>query len=68
VHLASVQMARPDATLVFDVEPQVARATRERVFDWAATERLRVAGAHLGFPGFGHVVRAGNGFAYAPET
>jgi len=68
VHLASVQMARPDATLVFDVEPQVARATRERVLDWAATEYLRVAGAHLGFPGFGHVVRAGNGFAYAPET
>jgi glyoxylase-like metal-dependent hydrolase (beta-lactamase superfamily II) len=67
VHLASVQMARPDATLVFDVDPALARATRQSVLDWAATERLCVAGAHLGFPGFGRVVRAGQGYAYAPE-
>lgn len=64
VHLAAVQMARPDATLVFDVEPQVARITRERVLDWAAAEQICVAGAHLPFPGFGNVVRAGRGFSY----
>jgi glyoxylase-like metal-dependent hydrolase (beta-lactamase superfamily II) len=68
VHLAAVQMARPDATLIFDVAPETARATRQSVLDWAATERLCVAGAHLGFPGFGYVVRAGAGYAYAPEA
>ena len=68
VHLASVQMARPDATLVFDVDPDLARATRQRTLDWVAAERLCVAGAHLRAPGFGHVVRAGNGFAYAPSA
>jgi len=66
VHLAAVQMARPDATLIFDVEPDRARATRQRVLEWAAAERLTVAGAHLGFPGFGRVVRSGAGFSYVP--
>ena len=68
VHLAAVQMARPDATLVFDVDPHVARITRERLLDWAANERLCVAGAHLPYPGFGHVVRDGHGYRFNPET
>lgn len=64
VHLAAVQMAHPEATLVFDVEPLVARISRARVLDWAAAERITVAGAHLPFPGIGHVIRAGAGFVY----
>jgi glyoxylase-like metal-dependent hydrolase (beta-lactamase superfamily II) len=64
VHLAAVQMAHPEATLVFDVEPQVARISRARVLDWAAAERIAVAGAHLPFPGIGRVIRAGAGFVY----
>jgi glyoxylase-like metal-dependent hydrolase (beta-lactamase superfamily II) len=66
VHLASVQMARPDATLVFDVDPDVARASRARVLDFAAAERLVVAGAHLPAPGFGRVVRSGAGYSFEP--
>jgi len=64
VHLAAVQMAHPEAALVFDVEPQVARISRARVLDWAADERITVAGAHLPFPGIGQVIRAGAGFVY----
>ena len=66
-HLASVQMVRPDATLVFDVEPTLARASRERVFEFAAAEGLLVAGAHLPFPGIGRVERAGQGFRFQAE-
>src|SRR5437016_314235 len=51
VHLAAVQLPRPDATLVFDVNPDVARATRRAVLEWVAAERVRVAGAHLPAPG-----------------
>jgi glyoxylase-like metal-dependent hydrolase (beta-lactamase superfamily II) len=64
VHLASVQMPYPDATLVFDVEPTLARASRERVLEFSATEGLIVAGAHLPFPGFGRIERAGKGFRF----
>jgi hypothetical protein len=33
----------------------------------ATTDRLRVTGMHLDFPGFGHVVRAGGAYAFVPE-
>jgi hypothetical protein len=66
VHLASVQMQRPDATLVFDVDPDLARASRQRVLADAASEGLVVAGAHLPAAGFGRVVRAGAGYAFEP--
>jgi glyoxylase-like metal-dependent hydrolase (beta-lactamase superfamily II) len=67
VHLASVQMTRPDAALVFDVDPALARASRERVFEFAAAEDILVAGAHLPFPGLGRVKRAGRGFQFHAE-
>ncbi len=66
VHLASVQMPCPDATLVFDVDPAMARASRERVLEFAATEDLIVAGAHLPFPGFGRIERAEQGYQFHP--
>src|SRR5262249_10643901 len=33
VHMPAVQVPRPDAALVFDVDPVLARATRARTFD-----------------------------------
>ena len=63
VHLASVQLARPEARLIYDVDTDLAARTRAEVLDWAANERLTVAGAHLGFPGFGRVIRSGERFA-----
>ena len=51
VHLAAVQLARPEARLIYDVDTDLAAATRQKVLEWAADERLIVAGAHLGFPG-----------------
>ena len=67
VHLAAVQVPHPEAALVFDVDPDAARATRARIFDRVAAERLRVAGAHLDFPGFGHIVRHGAGYRFEPD-
>ncbi|HEY1935228.1 MAG TPA: MBL fold metallo-hydrolase [Acetobacteraceae bacterium] len=67
VHLPGVQFARPDAGMGFDVDGAQAIATRRRIFDMAATDRLRVAGMHLDFPAFGHVAREGAGYAFIPE-
>jgi glyoxylase-like metal-dependent hydrolase (beta-lactamase superfamily II) len=63
VHLASVQLARPEARLIYDVDTDLAAATRQEVLEWTADERLCVAGAHLGFPGFGFVNRSGGRFS-----
>ena len=67
VHLASIQIPRPDTGLVYDVDPQAACATRRRMFDRVAADKIKVGGAHLDFPGFGYIVRKANGFAFEAD-
>jgi glyoxylase-like metal-dependent hydrolase (beta-lactamase superfamily II) len=64
IHHASFQVARPDWSPVYDVDPQKAAQTRKRVLDRASTDRLLVAGMHLPFPAFGHVACAGDGYRF----
>ena len=59
IHAAAVQFAEPRAFVAYDSDPQTAVATRLRVLDEVATDRVRVAGMHMPFPGLGHVVRDG---------
>lgn len=66
VHFGAVQFARPEVTIAFDTDPKEARATRMRMFELAARERLLVAAAHLPFPGLGHVRREGAAYAWVP--
>ncbi len=66
VHLPGLQFAHPDVGLAFDVDGAKGKAARHRALDMAATDRLLVAGMHLDFPTFGHVRRAGAGYAFEP--
>lgn len=66
VHSHAVQFARPDVAIEFDVDSTRAVATRQRVLADAALDRLWVAGAHLPFPGIGHVRTEGEGYAWVP--
>lgn len=66
VHVPGVQFAHPDAGMTFDVDLDEARATRARLLDEAAADRLLVAGCHLDFPTFGHVLRHGGGYGFEP--
>jgi glyoxylase-like metal-dependent hydrolase (beta-lactamase superfamily II) len=66
VHAASLQFAKPDWAINFDVDQQVAVASRKRVLDQVAADRVLIAGAHLAFPGIGHVGRAGEGYEFVP--
>ena len=67
VHMPEVQVPRPEVTMVVDVDPAMAEASRRRIFDMAAGERLAVTGMHLHYPGFGHVVREAGGHRFLPE-
>ncbi len=66
VHAPPVQFAHPDWAIAFDVDQDAAIATRKRVFDRVATDRLQVAGMHLPFPGFGRLRRRGTAYEYVP--
>ncbi len=66
VHNAALQFPEPDRALAFDTDQTAAIATRKRVFDMAAADKLMIAGAHLPFPGLGHVGKASAGYSYVP--
>jgi glyoxylase-like metal-dependent hydrolase (beta-lactamase superfamily II) len=68
VHVPEVQVPRPDVTVVVDTDPAGAVASRRRILDMAATDRLPVTGMHLHFPGFGHVARRNGSYAFVPEA
>ncbi len=68
VHMPGVQFTRPDAGMAFDIDGAQAITTRQRIMDMAASDRLLVAGMHLDFPCFGHVVRASEGYAFIPDV
>lgn len=67
VHVPQVQIPRPEVGIVFDVDTDAAIATRRRVLDMVAADRLLVAGMHLNFPGYAHVTRSSTSFALVPE-
>jgi glyoxylase-like metal-dependent hydrolase (beta-lactamase superfamily II) len=67
VHVPSVQLAVPEAGTVLDIDREQGVATRRRVLDMVAAERIRVAGVHLDFPAFGHIVKSGSGYRFVPS-
>jgi glyoxylase-like metal-dependent hydrolase (beta-lactamase superfamily II) len=62
IHMAFLQLQNPDIAFQFDVDPAQAIASRKRLLDQAASDRTRIAGMHLDFPGFSFVKRKGNGY------
>lgn len=68
VHVAPVQFARPEVTIVFDAVPELAAQSRAQVMAQVAEERTMVAGMHLSFPGFGYVEQAAEGYRYVPAA
>lgn len=57
---------RPGFHIVFDFDPQMAEATRRRIFDRVSAERMRVTGFHFPFPANGYVAREAEGYRFIP--
>jgi glyoxylase-like metal-dependent hydrolase (beta-lactamase superfamily II) len=66
VHNAALQFPQPERAITYDTDQAMAIATRKRVFDMTAADKLLIAGSHLAFPGLGHVTRASAGYAFVP--
>jgi glyoxylase-like metal-dependent hydrolase (beta-lactamase superfamily II) len=66
VHNAVLQFPEPDRSIAFDSDPAMAIATRKRLLDMVATDRLLFGGAHLPFPGLGHAAKTSSGYRYVP--
>jgi glyoxylase-like metal-dependent hydrolase (beta-lactamase superfamily II) len=57
----------PSWFIEFDHLPEVAVATRRRIFDRIGSTRERAYGFHLPWPGLGRVIPSGETFAWSPE-
>ena len=66
VHVQAVQFPKPEITITYDVDNNAARQQRLAQFRRLAQEGVVVAGAHMPFPGIGHVRAEGQGFAFVP--
>lgn len=66
IHVAAVQFDHPEVGISFDSEGTVAVAERLKDFAAFAKDGTLVAGAHLPFPGMGHVVVRGKGYEWLP--
>ena len=66
VVVSPVQFASPGISTTLDADPAQATASRARILARIAAEGALLGGAHIGFPGLGHVTPQGAGFAWAP--
>ena len=68
MHVAAVQFPDPSVTIHFDTDSVMAATQRKKVFADAAEHGSWVGGAHLSFPGIGHLRAADSGYIYAPAN
>lgn len=68
VHVQAFQMPQPKASIAFDVDSEMAVATREAMFERAVRDKLRIAGMHLAHPGIGYLVRRNDAFWFEPAS
>ena len=63
---AYTNFAHPEWYNNFDADGDQTVATRTRLLDMAATDRMAVLGYHFPFPGVGHVMRDGDAYSFVP--
>ncbi len=56
----------PGWHLVFDQDGKMAEATRRKVYDMLAAERMLVQGFHYPFPALAHIEKIGSGYRETP--
>ena len=66
MHVASVQFTEPSVVIGFDSDIKLAAIERKKAFSEAAKQGYWVAGAHLSFPGIGHLRAKDEGYVWIP--
>lgn len=63
-----LSLEQPDWHVALDDDREMAAATRRRVLDMVASDRILAVGHHMPFPAVGHVARDKNGYRWLPLT
>jgi glyoxylase-like metal-dependent hydrolase (beta-lactamase superfamily II) len=68
IHAQRVQLPRPQVTVVFDIDPTAAAATRDQLLPELAREDVLIAGPHMLFPSLGRLHKEKSGYSWAPVS
>lgn len=63
-----MSLQRPDLHLDVDDDKEKAVATRKRILDMVATDKIFVAGFHMPFPGLGYVEKFQASYRWVPHS
>jgi len=66
LHIALVQFPVPEISATYDMDQKAAATVRRQVLDYAAKNKIPVAGMHIVYPGTGSVSVDGSGFKFTP--
>ncbi|PHM27667.1 hypothetical protein [Xenorhabdus budapestensis] len=66
VHFYAVQLAHPKISIEFDVDNNKAIEARKSIFEKASHHQWVIDGAHLPFPGIGHIRKEEQGYNWVP--
>jgi hypothetical protein len=59
-------LRNPDWHVAYDVDPDLAQATRHQFYDMASAEKALVVGFHFSFPSQGYVEKDGTKYRLVP--
>ena len=66
-HHQVLLIEKPRMEFAYDTDPKQAASTRVRLLEMLAANKTPVMSYHFAWPGYGHVVKAGDGFRYVAE-
>src|ERR1700710_608657 len=66
-HHQVLLLEKPRMEFAYDTDPKQAASTRVKMLDMLAAKKTAVMSYHFAWPGYGHVVKAGDGFRYIAE-
>ena len=66
IHVAAVQFDKPLVTISFDTDSKTAVKQRTKTFNAVSKSSAIAAGAHLAFPGLGHIRRHRTSYEWIP--
>jgi glyoxylase-like metal-dependent hydrolase (beta-lactamase superfamily II) len=66
-HHQVLLLEKPRMEFAYDSDPKMAAATRVKMLEMLAANKTAVMSYHFAWPGYGHVVKAGDGFRYIAE-
>lgn len=67
VHFPQIQLLKPNVSIAFDYDPQLAAETRINILDMVNSHHILVGGMHFGQNGFNYIKRLSTGYALAND-